>query len=404
MVRVCVALIVSVLAIGCGDGDASLSDEGGSGGAWALEDVGEGNASRSGQGGVDASARGPVDAAERAGADAGQVRLPPNAADAGPTPGNDSGAGEGEPSGQASNLISESCVDGQYTETLPTPEVSIDAEVASYESEAYMEFIFAVLEKRYPLGGHLIENALLDQSLGHCVDFFLSQKNTAQQVIGSMSLLVHECGHFLDMSLGGFFDDAYVINESLTITCQGGSTPGNGGGKTFARSLITSDAYSDLWPPCASFGSGGECDSYAPVYLDGDPSDGEFDSGDQGFGSVLEEVVQYINSLATGYAFNDYYSGSVSERDGILTFLWYMQRYLRLARLEHPAAYDHLAQDSCWREAILTAWGRAWIFLSATEGYSQLGLRDDFLETLVLDADLYAEIERLRELQGCPAD
>ena len=404
MVRVCVALIVSVLAIGCGDGDASLSDDGGSEGAWALEDVGEGNASRSGQGGVDASARGPVDAAERAGADAGQVRLPPNAADAGPTPGNDSGAGEGEPSGQASNLISASCVDGQYTETLPTPEVSIDAEVASYSSETYMDFIFSVLEKRYPLGKYLIENALLDQSFGHCVDFFLSQKNTAQQVIGSMSLLVHECGHFLDMSLGGFFDNAYVMTEALTITCQGGSTPDNGGGKTFARSLITADAYSDLWPPCASFGSGGECDSYAPVYLDGDPSDAEFDSGDQGFGSVLEEVVQYINSLATGYAFNDYYSGSVSERDGILTFLWYMQRYLRMARLDYPDAYAHVAQSSCWREAILTSWGRAWMFLSATEGYSQLGLRDDFLETLVRDADLYSEIQRLRELHGCASD
>ena len=302
---------------------------------------------------------------------------------------------------EASSLVSEGCIDGDYSEVLPTPEVSIEAEVQGYSAGAYMDFISTVLEKRYPLGAFLIENALLDQSMGHCVDAFLSQKNTAEQVIRSMSTLVHECGHFLDISTGGFFSDAYVINESLTLTCSGVSTPSNGGGKTFSRSLITGDEYSALWPPCASFGSGGECDSYAPIYLNGDPNDATFDSGDQGFGSVLEEVVQYVNSLATGYAFNDFYSVSTSERDGILTFLWYMQRYLRMARLDYPDTYNHLVGDSCWREAILTAWGRAWMFLLLTEEYPQLGLRDAILEPLALDPDLNAEIQRVREAHGC---
>ena len=43
-------------------------------------------------------------------------------------------------------------------------------------------------------------------------------------------------------------------------------------------------------------------DNYANVYLDGDPDDDEFDGGDQGFNSLLEETLQYVNSLATGYA------------------------------------------------------------------------------------------------------
>ena len=74
-----------------------------------------------------------------------------------------------------------------------------------------------------------------------------------------------------------------------------------------------------------------DCDFYRQVYLDGDPDDDNFEGGDQGYNSVLEETTQYINSLAVGYAFNDLYSGSVSERDGILTFLWYITRYLKMA-------------------------------------------------------------------------
>lgn len=301
-------------------------------------------------------------------------------------------------------MTSETCIDGQYAEVLPTPEVSLDAEVASYTPANYLGFIDAALTKRYPIGAYLVENALLDQSMGHCVDFFLTQKGTAQDVIDRMSTIVHECGHFLDISVGGFFEDAYVITDTLTITCQGGSTPSNGGGKTFSRSLIKGDIYGPLWPACASFGSGGDCDSYAPIYLDGDPNDSEFDSGDQGFGSLLEETVQYVNSLATGYAFNDFYTWGVSERDGILTFLWYLERYLRMARLEHPSAYDHLMQSSCWREAILTTWGRAWLYLDLTEDFSQLGLKDDILEPLVLDGDLLEEIERVRQFHGCPSN
>jgi hypothetical protein len=321
--------------------------------------------------------------------------------DSGPDEGADEPVDPGPGVTPPSSVVSPGCVDGEYDEVLPTPEVSIEAELAGYDPADYMGFILAVLGKRYPVGAHLIENALLDQSMGHCVDAFLSQKSTGQQVIGSMSTLVHECGHFLDISTDGFFSDAYVITESLTLVCSGGSTPSNGGGKTFSRSLIKGDEYSDLWTPCASFGAGGECDSYAPIYLNGDPNDANFDSGDQGFGSLLEETVQYVNSLATGYAFNDYYTWSTSERDGILTFFWYLQRYLRMARLDYPDTYSYLIGDSCWRDAILTTWGRGWMFLFLTEDYSQLGLNDEILEPLALDADLNDEIQRVREAHGC---
>ena len=397
MLRIMMMLCLSMVLAACAD-DSTVEGTG-----------------ASGSGSASIGTRGSVDAAVGVG-DSGAAR---SGTQTTPTTDTSTGAGSSDagaaarsdaqgptpvdpPVSTPESVVAAGCVDGQYSELMPTPEVSIDTEIAGYNASNYLQFIDAVLAKRYPIGQHIIENALLDQSMGHCVDAFLSQKNTADQVIGSMSTLVHECGHFLDISVGGFFSDAYVITESLTMTCSGGSTPSNGGGKTFSRSLIKGDEYASLWTPCASFGSGGQCDSYAAIYLNGDPTDGNFDSGDQGFGSLLEETVQYVNSLATGYAFNDYYSWSTSERDGILTFLWYLQRYLRMARLDYPETYAHLTGDACWREAILTTWGRAWLFLNQTEGLTQLGINDAMLEGLALDAALNEEIQRVRDAHGCP--
>ena len=116
---------------------------------------------------------------------------------------------------------------------------------------------------------------------------------------------------------------------------------------------------------------------------------------------MLEETTQYVNSLATAWATRDFYQNSASERDGILTFLWYVTRYLKMARTDYPDAYALLSQDPCWRRGILKVWGRAWLFLSLTEGESRLGIDDDALEALVLDAELLSEIERLRTIEGC---
>ena len=67
---------------------------------------------------------------------------------------------------------------------------------------------------------------------------------------------------------------------------------------------IKNDAYYSSYLSCEDTG-GSNCDFYASTYLGGDPNDGNFDSGDQGFGMLHEETVQYVNSLATAYAFQD---------------------------------------------------------------------------------------------------
>jgi hypothetical protein len=72
-----------------------------------------------------------------------------------------------------------------------------------------------------------------------------------------------------------------------------------------------------------------------------------------------------------------------------------------MARLDFPAAYQRLTTDSCWRESILTVWGRAWLYLEAARSTRQLGINAADLEELVLDPNLLDEIERVRTAHGC---
>lgn len=302
-----------------------------------------------------------------------------------------------------SPLVDPDCTDGMYSEALPDSSADIGDLVAAYDASMVDEFVLAVLTRRYGVGHSLVSGGLAARD---CVRMFLSDTSTAQAVVEGLTTVVHECGHILDNSRSSGNRNAYVITDTLTLTCaQGDST--DRGGLTFARSRIQGDEYASLRPACGGTFRPG-CDFYADIYLDGDPDDGRFDSGDQGFNMLFDEIVQYVNSLATGLAFSGELGAggrSVSERDGILNFLWYLERYLRMARTDFPTAYAHLlnGDGGCWRNAILTLWGRAWLYLEATSSMSQLGIDDDALMTLVTDADLLAEIQRLRDAAGCPA-
>ncbi len=293
--------------------------------------------------------------------------------------------------------VDPNCVDGTYSEALPTPGADISSELASYSEGNLVSFYDAVLKKRFPVGAWLVTQGLTNEQFD-CVDAFSSNTATAAGAIGSLSTVVHECGHIYNFTLS---NDSYGVTPALQLSCSGGDTTDRGG-ETFARSRLKTDAFYALRPDCDDVGADpNNCDFYASVYLDGNPDDATFDGGDQGFNSVLEETLQYVNSLATEYAFQDFIGGSTSALDGILTFLWYVERYLAMARTEFPDAYAKLSGDPCWRNAILTVWGRAWIMLEAGEGNQSLGIDDAQLFELVRNPVLLGEIQRLRDLEGC---
>jgi hypothetical protein len=321
--------------------------------------------------------------------------------DPGATPGE--GEGEGNPAGTGEPPPAQpekpGCAQDEYTETLPT-KASISG--IPFSQAGANDFLLAALEKRYPIGKAIVEGGLsssLAASQGNCIDRFLRDKSSAGAVLRQSSTIVHECGHFFDLGGSSGSGSEFVLKpKELTFTCKSGDTTTRGG-KTFARSLLKKDTHYAKRQACGGKVAQG-CDFYADIYLDGSSSDPTFQSGDQGYNSVLEEATQYVNSLASALAFQEQYAGTkVSERDGILTFLWYIERYLAMARTDYPAAYKLLSEDSCWRQATLSVWDRGWFYLKATDGLSNLGMDDAKLETLVTDKVLTSEIDALRKLE-----
>lgn len=306
---------------------------------------------------------------------------------------------DGGPTTGTSPRVDPTCTDGAYAEVLADPDASLASAKASFSAADPSAFLLDALDVRFPIGAYLFEGGLDHPVSGDCFTQFTSaaQRKTASGMLDAASTLVHECGHFFDIGTSTQRGQTYHIRDDLKFTCNGGSYQ-----STPARSRIQKDDWASLRPQCPEQGSHG-CDSYAQVYLDGSPTNSTFESGDQGLDMVMEEAVQYVNSLATDYAFADQLgAGSrISAKDGILTYLWYIERYLHLMRTTEPGVYADVMASACWRDTILTVWGRAWLYLDAAKPYRSLGIDHADLLELVQDPDLLDEIQRVRDASGC---
>ena len=319
-------------------------------------------------------------------------------APAGTDPSNpDAGGSSGTPAPQPTKP---GCAQTMYTETLPTSASLSGLSFSSAQAQTYM---LGALQLRYPLGKFITEGGIsspLAAQQGNCVDRFLSDKSSADAVLRGATTAVHECGHLFDLGAGE--------GRGRRIVCIAHGSPLRLLGRRHHRARrqdVRAQPHPQRQllreaPGVRGNRSAQGCDFYANTYLDGNPDDAMFDSGDQGYNSVLEEATQYVNSLATALAFKDAFAGTKSsDRDGILTFLWYIERYHLMARTKYPSAYALLSGDACWRQATLSVWDRAWFYLDATKGMDELGLDDAALETLVKDPTLTAEIDALRKLE-----
>lgn len=312
-------------------------------------------------------------------------------------------------------LVDKNCIDGEYIlnprEKFLKPDQfpSIQDLIDNYNENNYMQFIYGVLDRRYPTGKSIIEQGGGKKA----VDQWLHWKNSAQQVLNSLGTVVHEIGHGIDKQNpeNWYFIALGTDNTKLSFT-----TPGMHGKKTTSnspmysmeRSLLLADDQNRKRPPAQSskiktskeFGDGPfGCDkTYAQTYLNGDPDDSQFDSGDQGYNSLIEEVTQYINSLALAYYLQDSKRPS-SDRHAMLTWLWWNERYLRKIRTEHPKQYKYLIENQQWRELILTLWGRAWLYLNTNIPGMQPDT--DYLHQLVQQKEVLTEIQLIRNACDC---
>ncbi len=283
--------------------------------------------------------------------------------------GEDRGEGEGE-----GDDVEPRCPDASYVEDLSAADADVDALERSYAPSAWDSTALALLQARYPVGRYIIDET---RSGGFdCLEDFTSAEDRADfsALARSLSTSVHECGHGLDFERGGFDRALYVLRADLV----------------FDLPVL------DTFPLREIHQYTNDDDFYADTYLAGA-------IGDQFFDSLMEEFTQYVNSLMVAAAMNDQYDrdGGVSERDGILTFMLYLEVYLQHARVHDGATYERILSNAEWREFLLTVWGRAELALSRTAGMEFLGINDDDIESRMRSPDLTGEIDRVRERHGC---
>ncbi len=238
---------------------------------------------------------------------------------------------------------------------------------AGYNGTNLRVTLQGISQRRYPPALGLIE-AQTDAELNR---WFTGSMGSFRAVMDRYEVAVHEGAHIWGFDRFSFDSYSYrVVDDGLIIETAFLDN--------FDRSEILSrhpDASGDF---------------YASTYLEGA-------SGAQGFNTLLDEYNAYTHSLASRHCTRDYLGGaSTSARDGILTFMWYVETYLKIAREEHTADYRAIQNDPAHVEMILTVWDRAEYWLEVTADEPGLGIDDDALKARVYEADNLDEIERLR--------
>ncbi len=298
--------------------------------------------------------------------------------------------------------------------------------------EAALRFSHEVFQVLYPTG-----KAILNEEIGAAgLKKWGVDPTSAESVLKGLALAIHEVGHGLDGELKreGGRENYYLVAATpdgslIEFDPPGLTTPNSSDYiEGISRSAILLDTQNYKRPPdgCADCtlsphsgdGEWGSDDSYSGLYLNGAPEEGvithykegfsaydpgftvssnsSFDSGDQGYGMLFEETVQYAHSLGWLYLTHDPDAGgSSSGKDAMLLYLWWNQRYLKLIREEYPDEHAFFVEH--WAEAFLTVWGQAWRYLDTpTLNYNE-DKYDDLLE-LVTDDLMLGEVQYVREL------
>ena len=218
--------------------------------------------------------------------------------------------------------------------------------------------------RRYPIGV-----AFIDVQSDAQLQGWFRARGTFADVLNGFEVAVHEGGHIWDITMIRT-EWPYRVREDLVIRPRRLTN--------FNRSeILTLHANPDA-------------DSYDEVYLRGQ-------SGAQGFNTLLDEYVMYTHSLASRFCTRDGLPPGqrISSRDGILTMMYYVELYLKLARTQHPADYAAIIGDPAHVALIRTVWQRAEFWIARSMPYPALGLRDAQIRPWTYAPENLMEIEML---------
>ncbi len=270
------------------------------------------------------------------------------------------------PTGDVQAASPEAGSPATYTETVCDDTADLSDLAAAYENTpaGLRAATRGIAERRYPIGVAFVDVQSDTQLMG-----WFRSRNTFADILNGFEVAVHEGGHIWDLTMIRA-DWPYRLREDLIIRPRRLSN--------FNRSeILTLHANPDM-------------DSYDEVYLRGQ-------SGAQGFNTLLDEYVAYTHSLASRYCTRDGLQSGIriSARDGILTMMYYVELYLKIARTQHADDYAEIIGDPAHVELIRTVWQRAEFWLARTASLPQLGLRDAQIRAWTYAPENVMEIEML---------
>ncbi len=268
--------------------------------------------------------------------------------------------------GSDAQVTSDAAQPSGYSEPLCDDAASLDDLAAAYvdSPEGLRAATRGIAERRYPMAVAFIDV----QSDAQLQRWFRSRARFSD-VLGGFEVAVHEGAHIWDLTM---IRDTwpYRVRDDLVIRPRRLSN--------FNRSEIL------------ALHANPDADSYDEVYLRGQ-------SGAQGFNTLLDEYVAYTHSLAARYCTRDSLSSGtrISARDGILTLMYYVELYLKVARTQHAEDYAAIVGDPAHVELIRTVWARAEFWLERSAPFPQLGLRDAQIRQWTYAPENVMEIEML---------
>jgi hypothetical protein len=253
------------------------------------------------------------------------------------------------------------------------PLADIGSIVSSYDPSSWYDAALAALDARYPSGSWIVRGADdSEQTFGQ----FLSSKGSFSDLVSSMGFAIHEVAHTFSQKAGsGRFQ--YMVGKDTT---QAEDISVVGEIETFPRKEIRELIPSEM----ASL-------TYVSTYLEGG-------SGEMDIESTLDEFNAYTHHLYADYAFQDQQpDGSRrSSRDGMVSFMLFLEMYLQVGRTEHPNDYAALKASPEFHPLILKFWDRAMCLYKLTKDIPGLGMDDDKVAPHMLAAEWLAEIDSFR--------
>jgi hypothetical protein len=221
----------------------------------------------------------------------------------------------------------------------------------------WLASVLAILDVRLPAGAWVIRS-ITDQ--GNVTFWFQSETNSWSQIVQNLNAAVHESAHIAGGYRGAFYHYATPRGDELRVPRI----------SLFPRSEIIPLLPSHL-----------QNDDFANIYL-------RDESGDQDIKSLLDELNAYTFSLLLDTAFADQASHRIDRRRGLLTFLLYLEVYLKVARTKHVDDYRVLRSDPAVMATIQRLWNDGWLAIGAGMG---LRVLDSETDSALRDAALQAE-------------